>query len=237
MTAKKGSLLKLYVGDGETPEVFTVVGGVRQMGWRFGMEPIDTTTADDVDEDGVTYRTSIPGIASGGGPVSGVAKDATTQGWVQDSLQGTQRNYKVEIPNYGYLIAPMFFTDVEFEGPYDGVVGYSANLVLAGAPTTSLTTEEPVNILLPSIVGTAQVGVTLTANYGAWTGGGLVYTYQWQQDAALNGTFANIGGATARTYVPVIGSIGNALRVIVTATNTHSGVAANSAGTAAVIAA
>lgn len=237
MAAKRGSLLRLYAGDGGSPEAFTVLGGVRQIGWRFGMEPIDTTTADDIDEDGVSYRTSIPGIASGGGPVSGVVKDGTTQGWVQDSLQGTRRNYKVEIPNYGYLIAPMFFVNVEFDGPFEGLVGYSAELVLAGAPTTSLTTETPVNTLAPSIVGTAQVGATLTANTGIWTGGGLVYTYQWQQDAALNGVFANISGATARTYIPVIGSIGNALRVVVTGTNADSGVSASSAGTAAVIAA
>jgi hypothetical protein len=91
----------------------------------------------------------------------------------------------------------------------------------------------PVNSVLPAVSGIAQVGQTLTALEGAWSGA-PAFTYQWQQNS---GSWANISGATSRTYVPVVGSIGNPLRVIVTGTNSEGNASATSAATAAVIAA
>lgn len=236
MAAKKGSLQRLYVGNGGSPETFTLVAGIRSTSWRFGLEPIETTTQDDIDNSGASYRTFLPGIASGGGPIEGVSKDASIQGFVADALAGTYRNYKIEIPNFGDVTASMFFANVEFQGPFDGVATFSAELVLGSAPTIALTTATPVNALLPSISGTPQVGVVLTASEGAWTGGGgLAFTYQWQE--LISSTWTNISGATARTYTPVAGSVGRALRVRVTATNASGGVTANSGPTAAVLAA
>lgn len=96
------------------------------------------------------------------------------------------------------------------------------------------------NLVLPSIVGTAvQVGVTLTAIEGEWTGNPTSFTYQWQHDTSGNGTFTNVSvGGTSRTYVPVVGDIADALRVRVTAVNgAGSSTAANSLGTIPIIAA
>lgn len=72
---------------------------------------------------------------------------------------------------------------------------------------------------LPSISGTEEVGATLTADEGAWTGDAtLVFTYQWQRCC---GTFAceNIVGATGTTYVITEDDIGCSIRVEVTADN------------------
>ena len=79
----------------------------------------------------------------------------------------------------------------------------------------------PVNEVLPSIVGASvQVGVTLTALEGKFSGGPTSYAYQWQHDASGNGTFANVAvGGTAKTYVPVVGDIADFLRVGITPTN------------------
>jgi len=46
----------------------------------------------------------------------------------------------------------------------------------------------PANSVLPAVSGIAQVGETLTALEGAWSGGPS-FTYQWQED---DGGFANI---------------------------------------------
>lgn len=92
----------------------------------------------------------------------------------------------------------------------------------------------PANTLLPSISGIAQVGQTLTAIEGVWTGNPS-YTYQWQEDDG--GGWTPIGGATSKTYIPVVGSVGNPLRVVVTGTNAAGATQATSAATADVIAA
>jgi hypothetical protein len=91
----------------------------------------------------------------------------------------------------------------------------------------------PVNTALPAISGTAQVGQTLTASQGTWTNTPTSYTYQWNSSAV-----GAISGATAATYVPVTGDIGNMLTVSVVATNARgSGAPATSAATSAVTAA
>lgn len=79
-----------------------------------------------------------------------------------------------------------------------------------------------VNSVLPSISGAAaQTGVVLTADVGAWanTDGVTTYAYQWQADDAGNGVFADISGATAATFTAVVGNVGDALRLEITATN------------------
>lgn len=88
----------------------------------------------------------------------------------------------------------------------------------------------PANTVLPAISGIAQVGVTLTAQPGTWTNN-PTFTYQWKLDGS------NISGATAATYVVLVGQIGSYLTVAVTGTNVAGNATATSAATADVIAA
>jgi hypothetical protein len=104
----------------------------------------------------------------------------------------------------------------------------SGNVVIAAAAA-------PANSVLPAISGTVADGETLTAFPGVWTNS-PTFTYQWQQDASGNGTFANITGATNRTFVPATANVGNALRVIVTGTNSAGSASATSAATVVVAA-
>lgn len=90
----------------------------------------------------------------------------------------------------------------------------------------------PTNTLLPSISGIAQVGETLTAVVGEWTGA-PTFTYQWEED---DSGWAEISGATGATYDPLVGSVGNPLRVVVTGTNSEGNASATSAPTADVLA-
>jgi hypothetical protein len=91
----------------------------------------------------------------------------------------------------------------------------------------------PVNISLPAISGSAQVGQTLTAGEGSWNNSPVTYAYQWSDSST-----GNIGGATSKTYAPVSGNIGHTLSVSIIATNgSGSSAAAISAPSAAVIAA
>jgi hypothetical protein len=92
----------------------------------------------------------------------------------------------------------------------------------------------PTVINRPTILGTSlsvAAAAPLTAEEGTWNGSPTSYTYQWQNDVGGNGTFSNIVGATNKTYQPVAGDEGKAIRVQVTAHNSAgASTAANSLG-------
>lgn len=85
-----------------------------------------------------------------------------------------------------------------------------------------LAVSMPVNIALPVVTGAEEVGKTLTATSGVWTGAPTNFSYKWTKFGAA------IPGATSSTYTPVAGDIGNVISVTVTASNSAGSVAASS---------
>jgi len=101
---------------------------------------------------------------------------------------------------------------------------------LPTAPVTAAAGSVPMDTVLPTISGTAQVGQTLTATNGTWTNGPTSFTYQWNRAGSA------ISGATTSAYVPVVADVGNTLTISVTAANgSGSSTPATSAATSAVI--
>jgi hypothetical protein len=85
----------------------------------------------------------------------------------------------------------------------------------SGAATRAI----PTNKTLPTITGTPESGLTLTANHGTWNGNPTSYSYAWTRcDSSGNGCAA-ITGAGARLYTVEDTDIGHTLRVTVTAHN------------------
>lgn len=92
----------------------------------------------------------------------------------------------------------------------------------------------PVNVVPPSVTGTAGQGQTLTAAPGTWVGRPSALAYQWQRCDATGAGCLSIDGATLATHVVAPADAGMTLRVAVTATNASGSTTVVSPATAAV---
>lgn len=77
----------------------------------------------------------------------------------------------------------------------------------------------PTNTVLPTISGAPQVGQTLTAGTGTWTGDPTSFGLQWQRCNASGTGCVDVAGATAGTYVLGTADVGTTIRVVVMASN------------------
>lgn len=118
-------------------------------------------------------------------------------------------------------------TGYEPSAPNDDKLTATVTFKVTGS-VVSTPAAAPTNTVLPAVSGIAQVGETLTALVGVWTGAPS-FTYQWQED---DSGWTNITGATGATYDPVVGNVGNPIRVIVTGTNSEGNASATSQPTA-----
>jgi hypothetical protein len=87
------------------------------------------------------------------------------------------------------------------------------------------------SVVPPAVMGTPQLGQTLTADRGRWAGGPTSFTYQWNHCDAAGASCAPIAGAVASTYVPGTADAGMRITVTVTATNSVSSKPVTSAPT------
>jgi hypothetical protein len=92
------------------------------------------------------------------------------------------------------------------------------------------TVTPPVNTELPSVSGSVNIGETLTATSGTWTGGSS-FAYQWLRCSALGLGCLPIAGST---YTVESADVGSTLTVQVTATSSAGATAAESLPTPAV---
>jgi hypothetical protein len=112
-----------------------------------------------------------------------------------------------------------------------GLVG----VVLGGTGIgTAATTAKPVNQRPPTVTGKAQIGQTLTANEGQWSGNPTDFDYAWRRCDADGGSCSLISGANQKTYVLKDVDKGSTLRVRVTAQNADGRTTSTSVPTAVV---
>jgi hypothetical protein len=91
--------------------------------------------------------------------------------------------------------------------------------VVAAAPTP------PANTAPPIISGTHEVGATLSASAGTWTGTPSSFSFQWMLCRA---SCLAISGATQRTYTVALRDLGDVLKVTVIAHSPQGSSAAQS---------
>jgi Calcineurin-like phosphoesterase len=102
------------------------------------------------------------------------------------------------------------------------------------SPTTTTTAPPPgapVNMVRPTISGSATAGSTLSASTGTWANAPTSYGYQWQR--CNTGACQNVG-APASTYLLGSSDVGSTVLVSVTAGNASGSGSATSAPTGTV---
>jgi TP901-1 family phage major tail protein len=131
MTAQRGRDLLIKIGDGDDPESFTAVAGLKARTLAFNAQAIDITNADSTDG----WRELLAGgIKSAGISGSGVFKDAASDAALRSAFfAGTTPNWQVVIPGFGTVQGAFKLTSLQYDGPYDGEVKISLSLASAGA--------------------------------------------------------------------------------------------------------
>jgi hypothetical protein len=144
------------------------------------------------------------------------------------SIKGKRLIARLTFPNGVQIIFMATRDAYEKDVPNDDKMTATLTLKVSGEP---IITEPaaPINLVAPTITGTAKVGIPLTVDGGAWAGA-LEVTYQWQADGA------DIADATGASYVPVAGDVGDPITVEVTGANGSFSTAVTTTATANVVA-
>lgn len=124
-----------------------------------------------------------------------------------------------------------------------GAAGGSILLLLAAVAGfagqgTAASQVAPKNDSPPTLSGTAEVGKTLTASRGSWSGTDpITYVYRFQRCGKDGGGCFTGGSTTQKTYLVAAEDVGKTIRVRVTATNKDGSTNATSVPSAVVRAA
>lgn len=136
MTAQKGSLVLIKVGDGATPvENFSTVGGLRLTRLLLNSQAVESAHR----ESGAWRLLLVGGglrqvTLSGSGAFTNAASEETVRGY---AFAGTVNNYKFFFANGGNVAGAFLITAYERSGDYDEEELYSLTLESAGAVTYS----------------------------------------------------------------------------------------------------
>ena len=137
MPAQRGSKLLIKRGNADgPPETFTTVGALQNATLNINGNPIEVTTADDVDGNDEIWRTYITGPKDLSISGNGIGKALEPlQSVYNDFATGAIVNYEVTVPNLGVFTVAMIVSSMSFDGPYDGVQGFNIEMQSAAAPT------------------------------------------------------------------------------------------------------
>jgi len=176
--------------------------------------------------------TANPGTWSGSAPVSFQYqwRICDARGSACHDISGaTDRSYQVKSDDPGNTLRVRVIAS-NAEGSSSATSGSSARVAAASAA--------PANGSPAVIAGPAQVGKTLTAENGTWSGAPpITYAYQWRRCDENGAGCADISGATTVSYTLKQVDAGNRLRLVVTATNAGGSASSTSVPTAVVTAA
>jgi len=139
MAAQKGPLLKVKKEVTPGGGTFAAIAALRSKSIRMNNNRIDTTTDEDVNVAGQSFRTYIGGITDFEVTASAVPKDAASaQDLIADFNSGTAKNYQIEWENVGTWEGAFFPSSMEVGGEVEGVIEIS-DLTLSNSGSIAFT--------------------------------------------------------------------------------------------------
>ncbi|MBN8531723.1 MAG: phage tail protein [Alphaproteobacteria bacterium] len=133
MTAQKGSLVLLKIGDGGAPEQFTTVGGLRVNRFEVRNAPVDASNRDSGRWQSLLAGTGNSRVTLEG---SGVFTDSATEKTLRiQAFNHTQKNYRMTFGNGDALEGPFVVSAYAREGDVDGEERYALTLESSGSVT------------------------------------------------------------------------------------------------------
>jgi hypothetical protein len=178
---------------------------------------------------------AVPGMWQGGKPLQFAYQ------WQQCDAAGahcaaidgaTQETYTPVDADVGHSL-DVLVTATSAQGSASAAASPTAAVSPAGAPPSA----QPTNIAPPQILGTAQVGQTLTSSVGTWTGSPTKFAYRWRLCDANAASCVAIPHASQPRFTITPDHIGTTLSLLVTATGAGGAATAGAPATDVVVAA
>lgn len=134
MSGQKGRDVLIKIGDGENPEAFVTVAGIRAKTISLNARTVDATSG----ESPQAWRELIAGAGVKSASVSGagVFKDASSDALIQQAFFAqAAKQFQLIIPDFGTLSGPFLVEALDYSGDHDGEAAFAITLASAGVLT------------------------------------------------------------------------------------------------------
>ena len=131
MAGQRGRDVLISIGDGETPEEFFVVAGIRAKTISLTAGLVEATTAQSPN----AWREVIAGAGVKRSEIagSGAFKDAMSDALMRAAyFAGEASTFRMSIPGFGVLTGPFVITELAYGGGHDDEATFSIRLSSAG---------------------------------------------------------------------------------------------------------
>ncbi len=132
MPAQKGKDLLLKLGDGETPESFSVIGGLRTKSLSLNAQTVDVTHS----QSAGGWRELLAGAGVRQASVSGAGvflNDAAAEEVRGVFFANEARSWQVIVPGFGTIEGAFLIANLDYAGEHDREASMSLALESAGA--------------------------------------------------------------------------------------------------------
>jgi TP901-1 family phage major tail protein len=131
MSGQKGRDVLIKIGDGEEPEAFVTVAGIRAKTISLNARAVDGTSGESPE----AWRELIAGAGVKSASVSGagVFKDAASDALIQQAFfSQAVKQFQLVIPDFGALEGPFLIEALDYSGDHDGEAAFAITLASAG---------------------------------------------------------------------------------------------------------